>query len=99
LQDLIDLTRRDVDASDKRVHLARYVGLEVPAQVPLGARTLPEAVASKYGAKLAKRMADPAALAENLTGVDNLKAQLYGIEGVTANASKIGRAADAAAAQ
>jgi hypothetical protein len=54
------------------------VGLEIPEGTPLAPESGPEAFAAKYAAPLASRVGD----LSSLTGVDNLKAQLYGLPGV-----------------
>lgn len=78
----------DPDSDKLRRSAARYVGLEMPAGgPPLPASAGPAAVAAKYAAPLASRAAEPVGgaaggggAASGLTGVDHLKAQLYGAD-------------------
>ena len=80
----------DPDSDKLRRSAARYVGLEMPAGgPPLPASAGPAAMAAKYAAPLASRAAEPVGSAvggaggaarSGLTGVDHLKAQLYGAD-------------------
>lgn len=90
LQALFDRYRGgDPDASRSVRSAANFVGLEVPAGLPLG--RLPVEMAAKYASQLQKAAAGgPAAEGageggrppkRELTGVANLKAQLYGSGG------------------
>ena len=72
--------------------MARFVGLDIPDAVPVG-RT-PADFAGKYAAPLASKTVDM----DSLTGLDNVKAQLYGVQSVLASKlSDAGKAADLAA--
>lgn len=86
LQELFDRYRgADADAPEQRKAVARFVGLEMPA-VPAGegsgkARDA-EGVASAYAAPLASAGAGEGGGLEGLSGLDYVKAQLYGVEAV-----------------
>lgn len=66
----------DPDSERLRRSAARYVGLEMPAAAPLAPASGPEAFATKYAAPLAARVGD----LSGLSGVEHLKAQLYGAD-------------------
>lgn len=68
----------DADAPEQRKAVARFVGLEVPEAVPLGRDAT--AVTAAYSSRIAT--AASAAQLEELKGIDNIKAQYYGIEAV-----------------
>ncbi len=79
-RELIDRYRGgDVDAQDKRKAVARFVGLEVPKTVPLGKGDASE-VAARYAASIAARLSGASSQRKTeLTGIDHIKAQLYGV--------------------
>lgn len=82
MQGLLERYRGGDPDSDKlRRSAARFVGLEMPAAgQPLPPSTGAAAVTAKYAAPLASRVGDGGAPASGLTGVDALKAQLYGAD-------------------
>lgn len=89
-QDLIIRYRGgDPDSERNRRSAARYVGLEIPTAAPLAPETAPEAFQEKYSSPLATRIGDMS----RLTGVDNLKAQLYGMPGSYSEAAGAGAGA------
>jgi hypothetical protein len=68
------------------------VGLSIPEGVPLGAPVAP----AKYAASLAARLGSPDA-ASALKGIDNLRAQYYGVRAVLDDKRKEAAAKEAAA--
>lgn len=67
----------DPDKQDQRAAVAKYVGLEIPSGIPLDVQTSTD-FAGKYAMSLAARSVD----ISKLKGIDNLKAQYYGVDAV-----------------
>lgn len=89
----------DADAPSQQQSAARFVGLDMPiVPQPADLRKITGSVAEKYGAALAA-VSLKAASSNSLTGVNALKAQLFGIGGLseTAAAATAGKVAAAAA--
>ncbi len=82
----------DPDKPQQRRAVARFVGLEMPADVPLAART-PDDVVDAYASRLTDRTAD----ISKLVGLDNMKAQYYGVNAVAPNPLDARKARAAAA--
>lgn len=92
----------DPDASRSVRSAANFVGLQVPEGIPLG--NLAAGMAAKYAAKLQRATTPDAAVtgaadegtgrpSKGLTGVANLKAQLYGPRASGAGGTTAGSAA------
>ena len=84
----------DPDAPSQRSSVAKFVGLSIPEPIVTDA----EDKGAKYREAVKVRIAGPKdAAAANLKGVDNLKAQLYGVEAVLKEKRGAAARADAAA--
>lgn len=71
----------DPDKPMQRRAVARFVGLELPKDtVPLDAKDT-TAFLEDYGTKLREKTVD----ISKLSGIDNLKAQYYGIDAILPN--------------
>jgi hypothetical protein len=70
----------EVDTISQREAVARFVGLQLPTvPVPANGEDKKD-LTTKYSQSMAEKASNP----DSLTGIDNLKAQLYGVEAVLA---------------